>query len=732
MRKLMWFSMGFGIAMAICTCFWITGGVVAVCAAVVSMVMLGLSQRFEWLRRGVVVSLGLAVGFGWYQLQSILYFDGVLELDGQIISVTAQCTDYSYETGYGTAVNVVIPHDGHQYQARLYLRGTVAAEPGDVIMGDFNLEVTAPGGLEPNTYHQSVGRLLLGHQASDAQLGKAAERPWWAYPAVWRQSLEHIIEDCFPADAAPFAKALLLGQKVDLDYETQTAFQVSGISHIVAVSGLHVSILFALIYLLCMHQRWLTALVGIPVLLLFAAVAGFSPSITRACIMQGLVILALCLGKEYDPPTALAFSALVMLAVNPYVILSISFQLTMGCMMGIFLFREPLSKWLKNWIPKRLAEGMAITIGAVSLTTPFVAWHFGAISLVGILTNLMVLWVVSFIFYGIMVVCLLSGCWMAGATGLGWMLAWPIRYVIGLAKLLAKFPLAAVYTKSVYIVIWLVFCYLLLAVYLFLRRRPGTFLTCGVLGLVAAIGLSWGEPLLDRCRVTVLDVGQGQSIILQSDGKTWLVDCGGSWDTEAADQAAETLLSMGVFRLDGLIVTHYDRDHAGAVPELLTRIPTDAVFLPGVADPSGVKQEIVRLADQAMEIRENTVIAYGGTAVTIFRPAFTDSDNESSLCVLFQGGNCDILITGDRSDFGEMLLMREMELPALEILIAGHHGANTSTSEALLDATWPSVVAISVGQNPYGHPAEELLERLMAYGCGVYRTDLDGTLIFRR
>ena len=89
-----------------------------------------------------------------------------------------------------------------------------------------------------------------------------------------------------------------------------------------------------MIYLLCMHQRWLTALVGIPVLLLFAAVAGFSPSITRACIMQGLVILALCLGKEYDPPTALAFSALVMLAVNPYVILSISFQLTMGCMMG--------------------------------------------------------------------------------------------------------------------------------------------------------------------------------------------------------------------------------------------------------------------------------------------------------------------------------------------------------------------------------------------------------------
>ena len=728
MRKLMWFSIGFGIAMAICACLWIDGELLGICGgfAFAFLLTVLLGRRHDWVLRLGILCLGLSLGFGWYQIIAARYISPGLELDGKIRSIVAQCTDYSYETEYGTAVDVVLPYADHDYRARLYLEGTVEANPGDLIYGDFKFSVTAPGSEDPNTYHQGNGRFLLGYQTSDAKRGICAETPWWGYPAVWRQAILNRIDACFPEDAAPFAKALLLGERMDLDYETETAFKVSGISHIVAVSGLHVSILFALVYLLCLHQRWLTAIFGIPALIVFAAVAGFSPSITRACIMQILMIMALCLGREYDPPTALAFSALVMLVPNPFIILSISFQLTVGCMAGIFLFREPLAAWLRKHMKRWLAESIAVTVSAMSLTTPLLAWHFGTVSLLGVVTNLLVLWVVSFIFYGVMLVCILSAPW------LGWLVAWPIRYVLGLSALVAKCPLAAVYTASVYIVIWLVFCYVLLTVFLFVKKDPEIFLTCGVLGLVVAVALSWGEQLLDDCRVTVLDVGQGQSILLQSSGKTWMVDCGGSWDEEAADTAAERLMSQGVFRLDGIIVTHYDVDHAGGVPYLLTRIPTDAVFLPGVEDPSGIRDAIESLADQAMEITETTVLSYAETNLTIFRPMLTDSDNESSLCVLFQAANCDILITSDRSDFGEKLLMREYDLPPLEILIAGHHGAKTSTSVALLEATRPVIVAISAGENPYGHPAEELLARLAEYGCAVYRTDLDGTLIFRR
>ena len=730
MRKLMWFSIGFLAACGLCAYLWIEAGLIAACigCGVAFVLCLVLSWRYEWLRRAGAVFLGLSLGFGWYQLYSACYLVSARALDGQTVSISAQCVDYGYDTGYGTAVEVLLPIDGIPYRARLYLSGQPEIDPGDVVSGEFTLSVTMPGG-----YRQGEGVFLLARQAADARLGKFSETPWWCLPAVWRQDIIEIIDTHFPQDAAGFAKALLLGDRRDIDYETDTAFKVSGISHIVAVSGLHVSILFALVHGLGFRNRWLTALLGIPALLLFAAVAGFSPSVTRACIMQGLMILALCLEKEYDPPTALSFAVLAMLAVNPMTVTSISFQLSVGCMAGIFLFREPIAAWMGERMPRKLADGIAVTLSAMTLTTPLVALYFGAVSLVGVLTNLLVLWVVSFIFYGIMAVCLLSAFWTAAAGAVAWVIAWPIRYVLGLAKLLAGFPLAAVHTESVYVTVWLVGCYGLLIVFLCSRkRRPGTLLACGVLGLAAALILSWAEPLMNDCRVTVLDVGQGQSILLQSGGRNWLVDCGGSDDEEAADTAAETLLSQGVFRLDGIILTHYDRDHAGGIGYLLSRVPADVVFMPDVEDESGVGAAIAALADRTVYVSDDLSVSAGGADLTIFGPALTKSDNESSLGILFQAANCDILITGDRSEFGEALLLRETELPRLEILIAGHHGAASSTSEALLAATQPAVVAISVGWNVYGHPAEELLERLASYGCTVYRTDRDGTITFRR
>ena len=118
--------------------------------------------------------------------------------------------------------------------------------------------------------------------------------------------------------------------------------------------------------------------------------------------------------------------------------------------------------------------------------------------------------------------------------------------------------------------------------------------------------------------------------------------------------------------------------------------------------------------------------------MTIFAPPFSFESNENSLCILFRTENCDILITGDRSGFGERVLMKHTELPDLEILVAGHHGSRHSTCEEFLAATNPEIVVISVGQNSYGHPAEELLERLRLFGCTVYRTDIHGTITFRR
>ncbi len=497
-----------------------------------------------------------------------------------------------------------------------------------------------------------------------------------------------------------------------------------------AVSGLHVSILFGLISTITMKRRFLTPLLGLPALLLFAAVAGFTPSVMRACLMVGLMLLAMVFDREYDSPTALAFAVLVMLLVNPLAATSVSLQLSAGCVAGILLFNEPIQVWLEKKLPRRLRGSMSVTLSAMSLITPLSAFYFGTVSLVSPLTNLLTIWVVTFAFIGLMVTCLLYFLAPAAAGVLAGLLSWPVRYVLGMAKALAALPLAAVYTESIFILFWLMFAYLLLAALLFMqKRRPGLLLCLGTLGLCGALIASWFVPLRAGTTITMLDVGQGQSILLQTQGKAILVDCGGDDDGKTADLAAHTLLSQGITRLDAVILTHTDRDHAGGLAHLLTRVDTDNLFLPDTYSALILPQ----ITGKTVYVWEDLQLSFGEAKVEIYGPVYAGNSNENSLCVLFDSSNCDILITGDRTGFGERMLMRRRMLPDVDILVAGHHGDAEATSAELLCQVRPEMVLISAGQdNLYGHPAPKLLQRLQEHGCTVRRTDQDGTIRIRR
>jgi competence protein ComEC len=190
---------------------------------------------------------------------------------------------------------------------------------------------------------------------------------------------------------------------------------------------------------------------------------------------------------------------------------------------------------------------------------------------------------------------------------------------------------------------------------------------------------------------------------------------------------------MGVFRLDGIIVTHYDTDHVGGVPYLLTRIDADSVYLPKAGAEETVASEVIAALDTVLWVEDDLRWTFGKASIQLFAPETLEFGNESSVCILFRMENCDILITGDRSREGELRLLQRTQLPELELLIAGHHGSKNATSDSLLSQTSPEYVFISAGENNrYGHPSEEVLERLERHGCTVYRTDRHGDLIFRR
>ena len=746
MRKLMFLTVGFACGCVLGS-YLLFGTTLILVAA--SCLLLGSTI---WLLRkqpAIIISLialGIGLGAGWLSLFDSLYLQSARQYDGMVINAEIEIADYSRDTQYGIAVDGRMQLDGKQFRVYTYLKGG-PLKPGNVISGEFRLRFTGSGGQEDVTFHPGKGIFLLAYAQGDVDVTESETPTIKFLPAELRRGIQNTLDAAFPADTVGFARALLLGDSSKLSPEDDTAFQVSGIRHVIAVSGLHVSILFSFVYCVFGKRRIPTALIGIPLLILFAAIAGITPSIVRACIMQCLMIFALLFRKEYDPPTALSFAVLTMLLVNPFTVTSASFQLSVGCIIGIFLFYSriynylltvlpaPKGKTLRGLLIRWGAGCIAVTLSAMAITTPLTAYYFGAVSIVGILTNLLTLWVISFVFYGCMLACLAGAVWIGAGKVVGMVVAWPIRYVLFTSRTLASTPISSVYTSSIYIILWLIFCFVLVIAFLLMKRKkPVVLISCIILGLALSVAASYLEPKLDDFRVTVVDVGQGQAVLLQSGDETILVDCGGDTGQSAANTVAQQLLSQGITRLDSLILTHFDDDHAGGAAYLMDRIPADKLYLPDCSDDGNLKEELKdAFSDRIIWITQKDEQSGNWGKLTLFPGDATKGDNNGGLCILFQAENCDILITGDWANTQEIALVQSETLPQLELLVVGHHGSSSSTSFALLSETMPKLAVISVGEdNSYGHPSDDVLQRLEMFGCEVWRTDLDGTLIFGR
>lgn len=729
----MWFTIGFSAACGLSA--WVLWACELWLFAVTALMLGGITVILG-KRRGVwfpaAILLGCAAGFFWFGLFQMNTLNPILETDGKALEASIRVRDFSYETEYGTALDGILSYEEKDYKVRVYLDEHKEIQPGDTLSGTFRFRITAPGGGKEATYHSGRSILLLLYQKGDAAVIPHGERNIWERVSLFRRDLTGILEGVFPEDTMPFAKALLIGDTSDLGCAVDWDMKISGIRHVAAVSGLHVSILFALVTAVTLKQRFLTALVGIIVLVLFGALAGFTPSVTRACLMCFLMLLARVLNRGYDSATALSFAVLVMLAVNPLVITDTGFQLSVGSVAGIYLFANRLQEWLtgrlgKGWLTRGIAASVSATLSAMAVTTPLSAWYFGTVSLIGVATNLLTLWVISFIFYGILAAAFLALFWQSAAVWLAGLVSWPIRYVLWTAEVLAEVPLAAVYTRSGFVALWLAFSYLLLALFLLGKGRGRDLVCCMVLSLCLCLLPCKAALWRDEVRFTALDVGQGQCLIFQSGGKTVMVDCGGDNSAITADRASQALLSQGIGSLDALILTHWDKGHAGAAARLLSRVETKLLILPAVPPEESLS------AGETLYAYEPLCLAWEGAEIQIFPGDSRGNPNEKSLCVLFDTKKCDILIASDRNFAGGQALLNSAKIGRVDVLAAGHHSAAGGISPELLRAVRPQAVCISAGKdNPYGHPAPETLKQLEDFGCQVFRTDLQGDIIIRR
>ena len=745
-RKLLWFTVGFAVAAAVCA--YLLSGLWALWIA---LALLPVFSGLLFLRRKIrpevlVIMAGIIIGMFYNTAYDWLRLKPAREADGETIRVRITATDHSFDTGYGHAVDGKLRLKNRNYRIRLYYETDEDFQPGDVISIRAQMQYTGRGGLKDATYHRSEGVFLLAYGETEPSLEERTDFSFRYVAAYIRNAVSERILEIFPEDTAGFSMALLLGDDTRISFQDDISFQKSGIRHIIAVSGLHVSILFGAVYVATGKKKLPALLAGFPLLFLFAAVAGFSPSVVRACIMQGLLILALALDRQYDRGTALAFSCMVMLMGNPLIITSVSFQLSVGCIVGIFLFFQPIQdyfykfshfhgrgKRIKRKIFNAVTSSIAVSISAMIFTLPLCVVYFGMVCAVGIITNLLVIWIIAAIFYGIILACLVSAIWIPAGNMVAWVISWAIRYVLKISELLSNVPGAVAYSGSPYTVLWVVMTIgLILLFFLCKKKYPALLVSAVTFLYVLSIVATWAEPRLDEFRMTAVDVGQGQCILLQSKNQVYLVDCGGGNPERTADAALKAMGAQGIRKLDGLILTHYDEDHSNGAEYLVTAMQVDTLYLPDVEPVSDIRYRLGRQDTPICWIRDNKHLTCGKGEIRLFPAKNATQSNESSMCILFRTENCAILITGDRNTEGEMELLEKDNIGKVDVLVVGHHGADSSTGSEFLRVTKPDVAVISVGaDNFYGHPDSNTLQRLEWFGCEIRRTDLEGTIIIR-
>jgi len=233
--------------------------------------------------------------------------------------------------------------------------------------------------------------------------------------------------------------------------------------------------------------------------------------------------------------------------------------------------------------------------------------------------------------------------------------------------------------------------------------------------------------------LTILDVGQGMSVVLTSGENTMVVDCGSNSTRNAGETAHEFLMNLGRTAIDLLVITHFHDDHVNGIEFLLSRVTVSALAVP---DPDGsyLAEDIIELARKRgtviMYVTEILSVKLDETTVYLYPPVGVGDENERGISVLTVG-EVTTLITGDMNSSTERSLLRYTTLPKLDVLVVGHHGSRHSTSDELLNATMPDIAVIPVGRNSFGHPAQEVLNRLSRIGAIIYRSDEHGHVTIR-
>lgn len=576
-----------------------------------------------------------------------------------------------------------------------------------------------------------------------------------------RSSWKDVLTGCMGEYYGNCMSAILIGDKTELDRSLKELYQKSGIGHILAISGLHMSFLGIGLYQLLRKTGMsflLAGTVGILFLVLYTLMTGNGVSCQRALIMFIIRVGADVIGRDYDLPTSLALAAAVIILRQPLYLFDAGFLLSFGALTGIAVVNPVLEKW--SIIPKIFQVSIAVHL----VLLPILLYYYFEIPTYSLLLNLLVIPLMSAVL-GIGVLGSLTAVFWAGG---GELLLGVCKFILWIYEQAAQLTVGLPFGRMIlgqpekwWCIVYYAGLFGVCAVSAWYdgkdsettryRRKVRWQEKCKKISSICIVvhiamfclGCRWSQGKQGELKVVAIDVGQGDGLYVRTpSGKHFLIDGGSTSESGVGKYRIEPFLkSLAIGKLDYVFVSHGDKDHINGIEELLKNqklgIQIDTLVFPV---ETVLDERLLKLAELA-KVHETEIVTIetgqkvidGEMSLECLAPSkeYTgEIGNESSMVLELVYEEFEMLFTGDLEGEGERMLVHSGKLKDYDVLKAGHHGSKNSTSSEMLNQVQPEITIISAGkENRYGHPHKEVIERLEASGSRIYSTKNSGAVI---
>ncbi len=567
-----------------------------------------------------------------------------------------------------------------------------------------------------------------------------------------RMNLVNIIKKYYSGEKSNLIRALLIGDRKDIDHEIVNSFVVVGVVHVLAVSGLHVGFIVMILSLVLgranIYWRIILSIIGI---VLFAIISGGQPSVIRASIMAILMLISTLFGRKYNSISVLAVAAFLILIFNPIDLFNPGFQLSFAAVFSIVYFHPKIQNYIiqnvKNHKLQTFLTFSLLTFSATIGTLPFTVYYFHIFSIASFFANLLVVPLIGFV-VSLAVSSLVFSFFPFIATQIATTNSFLIDVIFKIVDLSAKWEFSFIEIFQFNLAISILYFVILVIIIYSFSKSQKLFFRIFIIILTSFIMYVYSNILKNnilpqnRMNIVMIDIGQGDSFLLQfPDNTIALIDAGNA--IHGFDNGKNVILpllkNLGINKIDYLFITHLDGDHYLGSFSIVEKGIVKRAFKP-IMNPNFKKD-----VEYEKFLKKNNVeifhyhrqkFNFGGVRVFVLNDSTAsnykefDQNNKSGILKLVYG-ETEVLFTGDLEIEGEHLWMKNYKgFLQSDILKAGHHGSKGSTSQEFLDLVNPNLALISAGENnSFKHPHKETIEKLKKKEIEILRTDKSGAII---